>query len=556
MQENLYDVLGVSSTATQEELKAAYRRLSRENHPDFISPKPGEKPDEFEARKKHFTNRQATINDAYTILSKVASRKRYDAGRGYNPSPSNPAQSEVERNESRQKITERYKKELLNQIITPKRAIEVLKLIEMDQVNSRWIIDGKTFAPRKLILLLQRAATIVFEVESGHSSLINKVLADIPTQILNVPQIEFSLKRAVSELQKLGEVPDLDLGQPEADRYLHLTLLSLQLLDDVIGPISVTHQSQPVELNFASQRQVIIQLMQTAPAQLLPRSLSALMPYKNVDLGIVHYLLRQPGCVITADDLAPLQAARYEQWLKVNSEQQKIGKAIEADTRALQAEMNLHSMIDQLDRLKRRQHVFTIHMVAPSATKSFEKKVYPGDMQGKIVLLLEQIRRGRATVNTINEVLHTPDTPVDAWEIYIPNAKRSLIKLLAAVTLPPKNYSVLSFSNLTSVLRDTVGTITMVLDDGTTQTLDANRLNSILEQILDLDRPKNTPNLQIRRMLTALIRSAPTFADIDLFLYSLVHKDYPPEPLRDVFNGTRMLSKERYVEFKRRYAES
>ncbi|MGH2546463.1 MAG: DnaJ domain-containing protein, partial [Actinomycetota bacterium] len=31
---NLYDVLGVSRDATQEDIRKAYRRLAREHHPD------------------------------------------------------------------------------------------------------------------------------------------------------------------------------------------------------------------------------------------------------------------------------------------------------------------------------------------------------------------------------------------------------------------------------------------------------------------------------------------------------------------------------------------
>ena len=32
--ENYYDILGVTETATQDDIKKAYRKLAKENHPD------------------------------------------------------------------------------------------------------------------------------------------------------------------------------------------------------------------------------------------------------------------------------------------------------------------------------------------------------------------------------------------------------------------------------------------------------------------------------------------------------------------------------------------
>ena len=40
---NPYDILGVSPSATDEEIKKAYRTLSRKYHPDANMGKPGEK---------------------------------------------------------------------------------------------------------------------------------------------------------------------------------------------------------------------------------------------------------------------------------------------------------------------------------------------------------------------------------------------------------------------------------------------------------------------------------------------------------------------------------
>lgn len=61
-----YEVLGVQKGATDAEIKKAYRRLAKENHPDLH---PGDK--EAESRFKE-------INEAYEVLSDSDKRSRYD----------------------------------------------------------------------------------------------------------------------------------------------------------------------------------------------------------------------------------------------------------------------------------------------------------------------------------------------------------------------------------------------------------------------------------------------------------------------------------------------
>lgn len=61
-----YQILGVSKTATAEEIKKAYRKLARKYHPDL---NPGDK--KAEARFKE-------INEAHEILSDPDKRQKYD----------------------------------------------------------------------------------------------------------------------------------------------------------------------------------------------------------------------------------------------------------------------------------------------------------------------------------------------------------------------------------------------------------------------------------------------------------------------------------------------
>ncbi len=65
---DLYETLGVQKTATADEIRSAYRKLAKSNHPDL---NPGNK-----AAEERFK----AIASAYDILSDPAKRTRYDSG--------------------------------------------------------------------------------------------------------------------------------------------------------------------------------------------------------------------------------------------------------------------------------------------------------------------------------------------------------------------------------------------------------------------------------------------------------------------------------------------
>lgn len=66
MKLNLYRTLGLNPKATNTEIKKAYRKLAKENHPD-------KNPYNTAAAKK-----MLAINEAYEILSDKVKKKKYD----------------------------------------------------------------------------------------------------------------------------------------------------------------------------------------------------------------------------------------------------------------------------------------------------------------------------------------------------------------------------------------------------------------------------------------------------------------------------------------------
>ena len=83
MSKNHYKILGVAKTANEKEIKAAYRKLARECHPDLH-------PDDPQAE-----DRFKDINEAYETLRDAEKRKQYDqesngTGRSAPPPPGPP----------------------------------------------------------------------------------------------------------------------------------------------------------------------------------------------------------------------------------------------------------------------------------------------------------------------------------------------------------------------------------------------------------------------------------------------------------------------------------
>lgn len=68
MSKDYYDILGISKSATAEEIKKAYRKLAREHHPDMVK----------DSDKSTAEKRFKEISEAYQVLSDPSKRQMYD----------------------------------------------------------------------------------------------------------------------------------------------------------------------------------------------------------------------------------------------------------------------------------------------------------------------------------------------------------------------------------------------------------------------------------------------------------------------------------------------
>jgi len=81
MARDLYEILGVPRGASQDEIKAAYRRLARQHHPD-VNPNNAEAEEQFKE-----------IGSAYNVLSDPDKRARYDQTGSVDDVPQDPFMS-------------------------------------------------------------------------------------------------------------------------------------------------------------------------------------------------------------------------------------------------------------------------------------------------------------------------------------------------------------------------------------------------------------------------------------------------------------------------------
>lgn len=105
MVKKYYQILGVSETATQDDIKKVYHKLSLKWHPDRQSGK--------SLKEKETANKKMQeINQAYEVLSNEEKRKKYDLGETNFTSDFAGSECEAEMEDIKEKI--RRKQEEIN----------------------------------------------------------------------------------------------------------------------------------------------------------------------------------------------------------------------------------------------------------------------------------------------------------------------------------------------------------------------------------------------------------------------------------------------------------
>ena len=126
---NYYEVLGVSPSCSESEIKQAYRKLAQKHHPDKNL-----------GNEKQATDKFKTISEAYMVLSNETKRRDYDLRRNVQSrANSNEKTSKAETKNSYQDISQMLIAEILKtkifyETVNPEDLVKGFRIVVIDRV--------------------------------------------------------------------------------------------------------------------------------------------------------------------------------------------------------------------------------------------------------------------------------------------------------------------------------------------------------------------------------------------------------------------------------------
>ena len=165
MGDNLYDILGVGKDATEEEIKAAYKRQAKKNHTD----------------KGGDNDKMVAVNKAYGVLKNPEKKAHYDA-------------TGEEEMQGFDKRFQALVQDIFIRIIEEVKDVEVLDLIDIFKHNVQSMLDNGIAEKEKVEKNLEKMHKTLERLSAKNNNHIITVIQ------LNISRLEDTLKKFESDI--------------------------------------------------------------------------------------------------------------------------------------------------------------------------------------------------------------------------------------------------------------------------------------------------------------------------------------------------------------------
>ncbi|CAE6531611.1 unnamed protein product [Rhizoctonia solani] len=186
---DLYSALGIEATATENEIKGAYRKLALKYHPDKHT-------NASEEGKATASSKFQQIGFAYTILSDENRRKRYDATGSTNSNIPDLAEGED--------AWERYFEEMFD-TVTRERLDEMRRAYQGSEQERSDLRAAYLTGNGSIDHIMSKIPHSTYEDESRFVATINKMIDSGEIKVLDTWNAETKNKKAQNARRKRGE---------------------------------------------------------------------------------------------------------------------------------------------------------------------------------------------------------------------------------------------------------------------------------------------------------------------------------------------------------------